>query len=172
MTEYLSEEWWQRHYPTFPVELRPVLVALAEHLETSYRLADDALAAIDEAGFVLVERERFERQQKALSAQGMSDRAELLKRLSLVIGATAEARCADDGDGYVDEWVTNTEAAADAVLAEIEREHVIVPRGEWEECVCCECEDCYPELTQAAGKPLPEGVTSVSWGWGELPESG
>lgn len=29
----------------------------------------------------------------------------------------------------------------------------------------CECEDCYPELTRAAGAPLPDGVTAIRWGW-------
>jgi hypothetical protein len=51
---------------------------------------------------------------------------ELRKRLNLVIVGTAEARCADDGDGYVDVWVTNIEETVDAVLAEIGTTHVIV----------------------------------------------
>ena len=59
----------------------------------------------------------------------MSERDELRGRLNTVVLVTAEARCADDGDGYTDVWVTNIEATVDAVLAEIERTHVLVERG-------------------------------------------
>ena len=63
----------------------------------------------------------------------MSERDELRKRLNLVLVGTVEARCADDGDGYMDVWVTNIEAAVDAVLAEITKEHAIVPLVQAEE---------------------------------------
>jgi hypothetical protein len=52
---------------------------------------------------------------------------ELRERLYLAIVGTAEARCADDGDGYTDVWVTNIEPTVDAILAEITKDHAIVP---------------------------------------------
>jgi hypothetical protein len=51
---------------------------------------------------------------------------DLRERLNLAIAGTAEARCADDGDGYVDVWVTNIEETADAVLTEIGKTHRLV----------------------------------------------
>jgi hypothetical protein len=53
---------------------------------------------------------------------------DLRERLNLAIAGTAEARCADDGDGYVDVWVTNIEETADAVLAEIGKTHVLIQK--------------------------------------------
>lgn len=34
----------------------------------------------------------------------------------------------------------------------------------------CDCEDCYPELTAAAGQLLPDDATSLVWGWGDASE--
>ena len=59
----------------------------------------------------------------------MSETDELRNRLNTVVLVTAEARCADDGDGYTDVWVTNIEATVGAVLTEIGRTHVLVERG-------------------------------------------
>ena len=57
----------------------------------------------------------------------MSERDELRERLSSVVLLSAECRCADDGGGHRDEWLTNPEEIVDAVLAEITKEHAIVP---------------------------------------------
>lgn len=52
---------------------------------------------------------------------------ELRKRLNSVVLVAAECRCADDGDGYTDVWLTNEEQIVDAVLGEIGKTHVLVP---------------------------------------------
>ena len=72
---------------------------------------------------------------------------ELRKRLNSVVLVAAECRCADDGDGYTDVWLTNEEQIVDAVLGEIGKDHRVVPVELWERLVqavkvtegCCDC---------------------------------
>ena len=52
---------------------------------------------------------------------------ELRKRIASAILVATEARCADDGDGYVDAWVGGTDEAAYRVLDEIAKTHQLVP---------------------------------------------
>ena len=51
---------------------------------------------------------------------------DLRKRASTAVLVAAECRCDDDGDGYTDEWLTNPEQIADAVLSEIGKTHYVI----------------------------------------------